>query len=336
MSQEPLTLHGHIMHDQKGHPYATGDFSGLMTSIALAAKIVSYAVNKAGLADVLGLAGTTNVQLEEVRKLDVYANEVFTRTLGESGHTCVLASEEVADAIPVTARPGKYAVVFDPLDGSANIDANVSVGTIFGIYRRVSPDGTPGGTEDLLQPGRELVAAGYVIYGSSTMFVYTSGCQVAGFTLDPSIGEFLCSHPDIRTPRRGEIYSCNEGNLPYWDEPVRRYVEHLKSEENARGKPYSTRYIGSLVADFHRNLLYGGIFFYPADRKDPKKPHGKLRLLYEANPMAFIAEHAGGAASSGEGPILDLRPTELHQRVPLWVGSAEDVAEAEGFLRGDR
>jgi fructose-1,6-bisphosphatase I len=230
---------------------------------------------------------------------------------------------------------GKYVVTFDPLDGSSNIDANVSIGSIFGVYRRVSPEGTPGTLEDLLQPGSRQIAAGYVIYGSSTMFVYTARSGVAGFTLDPAVGEFLCSHPDIRTPARGAIYSVNEGNTSYWTPGVRRYVEHLKSSENARGKAYSSRYIGSLVADFHRNLLYGGIFLYPADRKDPSKPRGKLRLLYEANPLALIAEQAGGAALDGSVRILDLKPTELHERVPLFLGSADDVAEAQNFLRED-
>lgn len=335
MKTEPLTLHGHIMQEQRDYPYATGDFSGLMTSIALAAKVISVHVNKAGLADVLGLAGRTNVQDEDVRKLDVFADEVLTRALAESGHVCVMGSEEVPDPIPVPAeRAGKYVATFDPLDGSSNIDANVSIGTIFGIYRRLTPEHTPGTLADLLQSGNRLVAAGYVVYGSSTMFVYTAGKGVSGFTLDPSIGEFLCSHPDVRTPRRGKIYSCNEGNSAYWDEPLTRYVAHLKSERNAHGAPYGSRYIGSLVADFHRNLLHGGIFFYPADRKDPRKPHGKLRLLYEANPLAFVAEQAGGAASSGTQRILEIAPQSLHQRVPLFLGSADDVAEAESFLRG--
>jgi fructose-1,6-bisphosphatase I len=292
-------------------------------------------VNKAGLVDVLGLAGRTNVQDEEVRKLDAFADEVLTRVLAESGHVCVMASEEIADPIPVPAeRAGKYVVTFDPLDGSSNIDANVSIGTIFGIYRRLTPENTPGTLDDLLQPGTSLVAAGYVVYGSSTMFVYTCGKGVSGFTLDPGIGEFLCSHPNVRTPRRGKVYSCNEGNSAYWDEPLRRYVAHLKSDGNAHGKPYGARYIGSLVADFHRNLLHGGIFFYPADHKDAGKRQGKLRLLYEANPLAFVAEQAGGAASSGARRILEIVPQSLHERVPLFLGSADDVAEAETFLRG--
>jgi fructose-1,6-bisphosphatase I len=299
-----------------------------MTSIALAAKIISSEVNKAGLAGILGLAGSTNVQDEEVKKLDVFANDVLVQTLAASGHVCVMGSEEVAEPIAVDdPRSGKYVVVFDPLDGSSNIDANVSIGTIFGVYSRTSDGDGPGGAGDLLQPGHRQVAAGYVIYGSSTMFVYTAGAEVAGFTLDPAIGEFLCSHPRIRTPRKGKIYSCNEANSRYWDPKINRWLEHVKSSGVA-----SSRYIGSLVADFHRNLLYGGIFLYPADSKDAKKPHGKLRLLYEANPLALIAERAGGAASSGTGRILDIEPTDLHQRVPLFLGSADDVAEVESFL----
>lgn len=330
MRDQPLTLHGHIMQDQKKYPYATGHFSGLMTSIALAAKVISYEVNKAGLAGILGLSGRKNVQDEQVRKLDVFANGVLSRTLTDSGHVCVMGSEEVDGPIPVAdAVDGKYVVLFDPLDGSSNIDANVSIGTIFSVYTRVSPGEGPGNLEDLLQPGHRQVAAGYVVYGSSTMFVYTAGNEVAGFTLDPAIGEFLCSHPRIRIPARGKIYSCNEANSRYWPEGLRRWLDSVKSTGAA-----SARYIGSLVADFHRNLLYGGVFLYPADTKDPAKPHGKLRLLYEANPLALIAERAGGAASTGTERILDIAPGELHQRVPLVLGSAEDVADVERFLGG--
>ena len=333
MPSDRLTLHGHIMRDQKEHPYASGDFSGLMTSLALAAKVISHAVNKAGLAGILGLAGKTNVQGEAVKKLDVFANDVLVDTLSASGHVAAIGSEEEPDAI-LPEPGGSYVVLFDPLDGSSNIDANISIGTIFAIYRRVSPGNGPGTREDLLQPGNRQVGAGYVIYGSSTMFVYTCGNGVAGFTLDPSIGEFVCSHPNIKAPRRGRTYSCNEGNAAYWDERMIRYVAHLKSMDNTLGRPLSARYVGSLVADFHRNLLDGGIFMYPADGKDANKPNGKLRLLYEANPLAFVAEQAGGAASDGSGRILDIVPTELHQRAPLFIGSADDVAEAEAFLAG--
>lgn len=334
MSARPLTLHDHIMEEQKEYPYATGEFSGLMSSLALASKIIACEVNKAGLADVLGLTGQKNVQGEKVQKLDAFADEVVRGTLERSGHVCVMTSEECSDLVPVShpRHAGKYAVVFDPLDGSSNIDANVSIGTIFGIYRRASPAGGPGTLEDVLQPGHRQIAAGYVLYGSSTMFVYTAGKGVTGFTLDPAVGEFLCSHPAIRTPARARIYSVNESNSPYWSPAVRSYVERLKSPEKPRSKPYSSRYIGSLVADFHRNLLYGGIFLYPADSKDPEKPHGKLRLLYEANPLAFVAEQAGGAASDGKQRILDLTPTDLHQRVPLYLGSRDDVAEVVELL----
>ncbi len=328
MSSRPLTLQDHIM-EQQEHPYASGEFSGLMSSLALAAKIIACEVNKAGLADLLGLTGQRNVQGEKVQKLDAFADDVLRSTLERSGHVCVMISEECTDLVPVShpRHAGKYAVVFDPLDGSSNIDANVSIGTIFGIYRRVSPTDGPGTLADVLQAGREQIAAGYVLYGPSTMFVYTAGKGVAGFTLDPSVGEFLCSHPDIQTPPRARIYSVNEGNAPYWSPQVRNYVEHLKSANRPQDHSYSGRYIGSLVADFHRNLLYGGIFLYPADSKDPKKPHGKLRLLYEANPLAFIAEQAGGAASDGKQRILDLQPAEPHQRVPLFLGSRHEVAE---------
>jgi fructose-1,6-bisphosphatase I len=243
-----------------------------------------------------------------------------------------MASEEAADLVAVPGGAGPYAALFDPLDGSSNIDANAGVGTIFAVYERCSPAGSPPALEDVLQPGVRQAAAGYVLYGPSTMFVYTVGDGVHGFTLEPSSGEYLSSHPDIRTPGRGGIYSVNESNSLYWAPGVRRYIERLKSTENDRGKPYSSRYIGSLVADFHRNLLYGGVFLYPADCKDPNKPHGKLRLLYEANPLGFVAEQAGGAASNGQGRILDLQPAELHQRVPLILGSADDVAEAESFF----
>ena len=336
MPEQPMTLHDHIMSEQKEHPYATGDFSGLMTALALASKVIAGEVNKAGLAEILGLAGQWNVQGEEVRKLDVFADQVLTHTLRRSGHVCIMGSEESAGPIPVDdlTHPAKYAVLLDPLDGSSNIDANGSIGTIFAVYQRISAEGDPGTEEDLLQAGVRQVAGGYVLYGPSTMFVYTCGVGVTGFTLDPGLGEFLLSHPDIRIPARGSIYSANEGNYSYWSDPVRRYVDHLKSPRNPSGKAYSGRYVGSLVADFHRNLLYGGIFLYPADTKDPGKPGGKLRLLYEANPLAFVAEQAGGAASHGSGRILELAPKQLHQRTPLFIGSADDVAEAETFLAG--
>jgi fructose-1,6-bisphosphatase I len=253
-----------------------------------------------------------------------------------AGHLCVMASEEVEGPIPISEPypHGNYVLLFDPLDGSSNIDANVSVGTIFGVYRRRTQSG-PGEMSDLLQKGRSLECAGYVVYGSSTMLVYTTGDEVAGFTLDPSVGEFLLSHPSIRIPEKGKIYSVNGGNVHTWSENVRRLLEYFKVSDKESGRPYSSRYIGSLVADFHRNLLYGGIFMYPADARDPKKPKGKLRLMYEANPLAFLVECAGGYASNGESAILDIEPTDLHQRVPLYIGSREDVRLAERFIRGE-
>ncbi|GAB4270674.1 MAG: class 1 fructose-bisphosphatase [Deferrisomatales bacterium] len=328
-----ITLTRHIYEEQRLHPQATGELTGILNQIALAAKVVSREVNKAGLAEILGLTGEENVQGEQVRKLDKFANDVFLAAFDHCGHFCIMASEEVDEPIPIPEHfpKGHYAIAFDPLDGSSNIDVNVSIGTIFAIHRRVS-EGEDGCVQDLLQPGRKLVAAGYVVYGSSTMLVMSTGNGVHGFTLDPSVGEFLESHPNIRIPQRGKIYSVNEGNYPYWHEGVRRYVDYLKERDPATGRPYSARYIGSMVADMHRTLLTGGIFMYPADTKDPKKPHGKLRLLYECNPMAFLCEHAGGAASTGTGPVLDVEPTELHQRVPFFAGSVENVRELEEFV----
>jgi fructose-1,6-bisphosphatase I len=322
------------MEEQKLHAQATGDFSGLLQQIMLAGKLISREVNKAGLAEILGLTGDENVQGEEVRKLDVYANEVLIKALDHCGHLCIMASEENEEPIEIPERfhCGKYVVAFDPLDGSSNIDANVNIGTIFSIHRKVS-HGERGELTDLLQPGHRQVAAGYIIYGPSTMLVYSTGSGVHGFTLDPSIGEFLLSHPNIQMPKSGQYYSCNEGNALYWSEPTRKYIEYLKGTDNRRGKPYSTRYIGSLVADFHRTLLYGGIFLYPADYKDPKKPKGKLRLLYEAAPLAFLAEQAGGRATTGTERMLDIVPSNLHERVPLIIGSHDDVLEAEQFLK---
>ncbi len=337
MYLQQMSLTRHIMETQKGFASATGEFSELLDHIALAAKIIHREVNQAGLGQYLGLTGQSNVQGEEVQKLDDYANSLMIRILGRSRKVCVMASEEDPEVIPVPANLpcGKYVVAFDPLDGSSNIDANVSIGTIFSIYRREEGEG-PGNEADVLRAGSNQVGAGYVIYGASTMFVYTAGNGVNGFTLDPSIGEFLLSHPEIRTPERGRIYSINEQNYHYWNDGTRRYVDWLKETDKETRRPYSARYIGSLVADFHRNLLYGGIFLYPEDRKDPKKPTGKLRLLYEANPLAMVVEQAGGAASTGRQRILDVEPTDLHQRVPLIIGSKADVREYEEFYQGKR
>jgi fructose-1,6-bisphosphatase I len=285
----------------------------------------------AGLAGHLGLTGETNVQGEEVQKLDELANVTLIRNLSRGGKVCALGSEEETEPVlpPAGYPTGKYVVLFDPLDGSSNIDVNVSIGTIFSIHERVSAERTGGSLADLLQPGTKQVAAGYVIYGSSTMLVYTTGQGVHGFTLDPSVGDFFLSHVDIRMPQRGKIYSINEGNHATWQPGVQKWVEWLKTPSEDKLRPYSARYVGSLVADFHRTLLKGGVFAYPADKKNA---NGKLRLLYEASPLAMIAEQAGGAASTGKERILDVVPRELHQRVPLYIGGADDVADALSFI----
>lgn len=312
---------------------ASGRFTRLLTELILSAKIIDREVSKAGLLNVLGATGEINVQGEAVQKLDDFANHVIIRRMERAGVLCAMVSEENADIIEIPRQYpiGDYILVFDPLDGSANIDANVSIGTIFGIYRRTSFSQQPVTVSEILQKGSMQVAAGYIIYGSSTMLVYTAGNGVHGFTLDPSVGEFLLSHPDIKIPEQGRIYSVNEGYSSYWDEPTRKIVDHFKSSENALGSPYSLRYIGSLVSDFHRNLIYGGIFMYPADRRDPRKPAGKLRLMLEASPMAMIVEQAGGMATDGARRILDIEPAELHQRVPLFVGSKSDVEVVQRF-----
>lgn len=330
------TVQRHIVEQERFHPDATGDFTGLLWDLIIAAKTISQEVNKAGLANVLGLTGEENVHGEEVKKLDMYANERICNAMDHGGHLCMMASEENEDVIPIPDKypKGKYVLMFDPLDGSSNIDANVSIGTIFSIYRRKSSDNeNPTKEKDCLRKGTEQVAAGYVIYGSSTMMVYTTGQGVHGFTLDPGIGEFLLSHENIQIPSKGKIYSINEGNMNAWDEGTKKYISYLKEKDPASGKkPYSLRYIGSLVADFHRNLLYGGIFLYPADYSNPEKPKPKLRLLYEAAPLAFIVEQAGGMASTGKERILDIQATELHQKVPLIIGSKEDVLTYEKFF----
>lgn len=328
-----VTISRHIMEQERKFPGATGDFSDLLSDITLAAKIIMREVGKAGLVNILGKTGETNVQGEEVMKLDVFANDTIFKALDHTGHLCIMASEEDPEPrrIPDHYPCGKYVLNYDPLDGSSNIDANISTGTIFSIHRRVTTGTSHGDATDCMQAGKLQVAAGYIVYGPSTMFVYTTGMGVHGFTYDPSVGEFLLSHENIRIPARGKLYSVNEGNAGRWDEGVRRYIEYLKADDPANGRPYSSRYIGSLVSDFHRNLLYGGIFLYPADKKNKQ---GKLRLLYEAAPLAMIAEQAGGAASDGRRRILDIVPEDLHQRTPLVIGSAEDVREAEVFIQG--
>jgi fructose-1,6-bisphosphatase I len=334
MKQSFMTLQRHIIEGEKRHPEATGELSALLSELSLAAKVISLEVNKAGLVDVLGFTGDENVHGEKVKKLDMFAHDTMIKALDHGGHLCVMASEEEEDIIhiPKNKKLGKYVMMFDPLDGSSNIDANVSIGTIFSIYRRISPEGTPGTLEDCLQMGVEQVAAGYVIYGSSTMLVYTAGEGVHGFTLDPAFGEFLLSHENIQIPKRGRIYSINEGNYKYWHPGLKNYIKFLQKDEDPEEKPYSARYIGSMVADIHRNLLYGGIFIYPADRRNPK---GKLRLLYECNPMAFIIEQAGGRASDGKQRILEKKPQALHERTPVYIGSEDDVLTVEEFLKAE-
>jgi len=325
------TLDRHILERQRSTPEATGDFTGLFQSIALAGRMIAARVHKAGLSDVLGRVGSTNVQGEEVQKLDLLANQLLVRCVEAGGHVCVMASEENEDIIPIPKgfAYGKYVLMFDPLDGSSNIDVSMSIGTIFSIHRRLSEAG-PGTPEDCLQKGTEQVAAGYILYGSSTVLVYTTGDGVHGFTLDPLVGEFFLSHENIRLPKRGKILSINEGNSVKWDAKIRDWVSWLKSPEAPGGKPYGQRYIGTLVADFHRTLLKGGVFAYPADNQNP---NGKLRLLYECAPIAFIAEAAGGAATTGHGRVLEVEPKTLHDRVAFYVGSAEDIEDVLRLTR---
>jgi fructose-1,6-bisphosphatase I len=332
MVDRAVTLSQFVFQQEREHPEASGEFTAVLFDIALAAKMINKAVIRAGLVDVLGATGTTNVQGERVQKLDVFAHDTIMKVLGSTGQLAVVASEEDEDIVQVPdgAPVGKYVVNFDPLDGSSNIDANVNIGTIFSILPRLSRKGR-GTLEDCLQAGRRQLCAGYVLYGTTTMLVYTTGDGVHGFTFEPSIGEFLLSHPDIRTPSRGHIYSVNEGNYGKWSDGMKRYVDWLKVEDKATDRPYSGRYVGSLVADFHRNLLYGGIYLYPGDQKSP---NGKLRLLYECAPLAFIAEQAGGTASDGTRRIMDLAPTSLHQRSPLFIGSPDDVKDCQEFLAG--
>jgi fructose-1,6-bisphosphatase I len=325
------TIERFIFDQEHRYPEATGELSNLLYDIALAAKIIAAAIRRAGLVNILGTAGVKNVQGEDQQKLDVIANETITNCLNHTGRVCVMASEEDEDIVPVPPEypVGKYAVLFDPLDGSSNIDVNAAVGTIFSIYRRVSMEGR-GTVADVLQPGCKQVASGYVMYGSSTMLVYTTGQGVHGFTLDPTIGEFLLSHPRIVTPRVGTYYSVNESNFGRWDRAMQSAVRGLKGDVPDVMQPKNSRYIGSLVADFHRNVIAGGIFLYPADTRNPA---GKLRLLYEASPMAFIAEQAEGSATDGVNRILDIIPHRLHQRTPLVIGSREDVGFIADTLR---
>ena len=327
------TLNEFIIERQADFPYAKGELTRLLSHIGVAAKVVNREVNKAGLVDILGEAGSDNIQGEQQKKLDIYADEKFIASLKASGECCGIASEENEDIVifdEELAREGRYVVTMDPLDGSSNIDVNVSIGTIFSIFRRISPEGHKATMKDFLQDGTKQVAAGYIIYGSSTMMVYTTGRGVNGFTLDPSIGEFCLSHPNIKVPASGHLYSINEGNYIKFPEGVKRYLKYCQEQDIPTGRPYTSRYIGSLVADFHRNLLKGGIFIYP---KSAGYPDGKLRLLYECNPMAMIIEHAGGRATDGRGTrIMDIQPKSLHQRVPFYVGSRNMVTKAEEFM----
>lgn len=321
-----ITLNEFIHDRQEDFPFATGELSQLLSDIGRASKIINKEINKAGLVDILGAVGSTNVQGEEQQKLDVYADNQFINAFRNGGEVCGIASEENDDFLPFDneeSRDSKYVVTFDPLDGSSNIDVNVSVGTIFSIYRRVSTEG-PAVLEDFLQAGTEQVAAGYVIYGSSTMLVYTTGNGVNGFTLDPGIGEYCLSHPEMKAPVDGRLYSFNEGNYNTFTGGLQKYCDWVKEDDPATGRPYSCRYIASMVADIHRNLIKGGVFCYPATAGSPK---GKLRLLYECNPMAFIVEQAGGIATTGYERIMEIIPTELHQRVPALMGSKNMVGK---------
>jgi fructose-1,6-bisphosphatase I len=326
-----VTIERFIIEEERNHPEATGELSGILYDLALAAKMIANKVRSAGLADILGSAESENVQGEVQQKLDVLANEIIVKAMDHGGRLCAMASEEEPDIIqiPEHFKCGKYCLLFDPLDGSSNIDVNVPVGTIFSVVRKITR-GRHGEMEDILQPGRRQVAAGYVIYGSSTMMVYTTGQGAHGFTLDPSIGEFLLSHPNIRIPETGRYLSVNDSYEELWDDKVRTVMKKYKGLDGT-SKALSTRYVGSLVADFHRNLLGGGIFAYPSNRKSPR---GKLRLLYEANPLGFIVEQAGGAATDGTQRILDVLPTELHQRTPLFIGSKHEVELAKRVLSG--
>jgi fructose-1,6-bisphosphatase I len=331
------TITQHILDQQRQNPEATGAFTHLLYELIVAAKVISKEVNKAGLADILGSTGEINIQEEKVQKLDVFANRIIIERMQHIGQLCCMGSEEMADLIDIPTKypKGNYILLFDPLDGSSNIDVNISIGTIFGIYKMQGEEKDINFLlNEALQPGIQQVAAGYFIYGSSTIMVYTTGNGVHGFTLYPSVGEFLLSHENIQIPEKGKIYSVNESNYHYWDDKTKALIDYFKEKDKETGRPYTARYVGSLVADFHRNLLKGGIFMYPADMKDPKKPTGKLRLMVEANPLAMVVAEAGGYASSGTGPILEIQPEDLHQRVPLYIGSKEDVKLAERFISG--
>lgn len=332
MTKQNKTLGEFIINKQSEFKFSSGELTRLINSIRLAGKVVNHEVNKAGLVDILGAAGEENIQGEDQQKLDVYANEIFIKNLVNREIVCGIASEEEDDFISIQGNnkknENKYVVLIDPLDGSSNIDVNVSVGTIFSIYRRITPVGSPVTIEDFLQPGKNQVAAGYIVYGTSTMIVYSTGHGVNGFTLNPAIGTYYLSHPNMQFPDKGYIYSVNEGNYVHFPKGVKEYIKYCQEEEEDR--PYTSRYIGSLVSDFHRNMIKGGIYFYPSTSKSP---NGKLRLLYECNPMAFLAERAGGKASDGFNRILDIKPSKLHQRVPFFCGNKDMVDKLESFMQ---
>ncbi|WP_034923230.1 class 1 fructose-bisphosphatase [Gillisia sp. CAL575] len=328
-----ITLGEFIVENQKDFPYAKGELSALLSSIRLAGKMVNQQINKAGLAEILGKAGKENIQGESQAKLDVMANDIFISTLRKRGEICGLASEELEDYLVFDDsihKNAKYVVLIDPLDGSSNIDVGITVGTIFSIYRRITPEGGKVELKDYLQPGTKQVAAGYLIYGTSTILVYTTGNGVNGFTFDPGIGSFFLSHPSITFPSTGSTYSVNEGNYVHFPAGIKKYIKWVQELNEEENRPFTSRYTGSLVADFHRNMLLGGIYLYPQGTTAPK---GKLRLLYECNPLAFLAEQAGGKASDGFRRILELQPKELHERVPFICGNKEMVEKAENFIR---
>lgn len=327
-----ITLGEFIIENQKDFPYAKGELSRLLSSIRLAGKVVNQQINKAGLAEILGKAGKENVQGESQAKLDVMANDVFVNTLRNRGEICGLASEELEDFLVFDDeihKKAKYVVLIDPLDGSSNIDVGITVGTIFSIYRRITPEGNKAELKDFLQPGTKQVASGYIIYGTSTILVYTSGNGVNGFTFDPGIGSFFLSHPGLRFPSSGNTYSVNEGNYVHFPQGIKKYIKWVQELNEAENRPFTSRYTGSLVADFHRNMILGGIYLYPQGTTAPK---GKLRLLYECNPLAFLTEQAGGKASDGFRRIMEVEPEELHERIPFICGNKEMVEKAEKFI----
>jgi fructose-1,6-bisphosphatase I len=334
MPTKIITIERHILEQQKKYPAATGELTSLLYDLALAAKLIARETTRAGLAGILGAATTANTYGEVQQKLDLFADDIIFKMNDHTSRLCAMASEEHEDIIEIPARfgTGKYALLYDPLDGSSNIDVNVSVGTIFAIHRKVT-QGERGTLEDLLQPGRKLVAGGYIVYGSSTMMVYSTGQGVHGFTLDPSVGEFLLSHDNLRIPSPPTYYSTNQGNEKYWPEGVRRFTRWLQALEGDNDRPLSARYIGSMVSDFHRNLLRGGIFYYPGDLQKSAEPYGKMRLMFEAQALAFLTEQAGGRASDGIGPLLDIQPHSLHQRTPVFLGNRELVERAEAYIR---